>query len=172
MKKILLFMFMVFIFSVGYSGNIIVAPNGDILEDCGNNNYQFPGNCPKNSSSGNVTRYFGGTAVNPETGKWGSTYNYTNAKQAKKDAMSRCGSENCKYVGGDTNSACVSAAYSSTNKILTFETVKLSMFGSLAGIPDDKNERKNLASEKALKKCKKNGGTNCKILTTICTIDD
>ena len=60
MKKILLFMFMVFIFSVGHSGNIIVAPNGDVLEDCGNNNYQFPGNCPKNNSYGNVTRYFGG----------------------------------------------------------------------------------------------------------------
>ena len=32
---------MLFIFSVTYSGNTIVSPNGELLEDCGNHHYAY-----------------------------------------------------------------------------------------------------------------------------------
>lgn len=63
MRKLLLFISMLFTLS------FIGSANGMVLEDCGNNNYQFPGNCPKNNNSSDSPNYFGGIAVNPQTGE-------------------------------------------------------------------------------------------------------
>ena len=174
MKKLLLFISMLFVFSLAYSGNIIVSPNGEILENCGNNHYAYPGNCPRNNDyySPNI-HYYGGIAVDVETGNWGRTYNYTNKGQAKNDAIARCGSENCKYVGVK-NFGCTSAVYSKTEKILTYETLTDGIFGNggLLFGNGSPSETKSKATEKAMKKCEKKGGKNCEVLTTVCGLDN
>lgn len=165
MKRLLLFIVTLFgILSAqslanGCSAQICMCPNGG---------YVSYGEYCAATTTQSVTRYYGGIAVDPQTGKWGSSYNYTNKKEAKTEAMSRCGSTDCKYVGGAFNTDCIGAAYSSTDKVLAFDTAT----SGLGGKGGTTSERKKRAAEKALKKCEKNGGENCKLLTAVCSWDN
>lgn len=116
-----------------------------------------------NTSSINIASiYFGAIAVNPDTGYWASSSKYTNRKEAKASVLSRCG-QNCKtFIVGDDR--CVGVAYSSIDKILESDSAM-----TLMGIGNDTRiERSN---EKALKKCEKAGGKNCKIIVNVCAIE-
>ncbi len=165
MKRLLLFIVVLFgsmsamSLADGCTAQVCTCPNGG---------YVSYGEYCATTTTTEVTRYYGGIAVNPQTGEWGSTHNYTNRGQAKKDAMSQCGSKDCKYVGGAFNTDCISAAYSSGDKVLAFDTATSGLGGKGGTI----SERKKRAAEKAMKKCEKNGGGSCKILKTVCSFDN
>ncbi|MCP1226673.1 DUF4189 domain-containing protein [Sebaldella sp. S0638] len=104
-------------------------------------------------------KYYGAIAVNIETEKWSSAYNYPSSSSAKKKVLSTCG-ENCK-VNIVSAGRCGAVAYSESTKTLEFD----SAIGGFAGA--GYNTREERAKEKALKKCSKKSG-DCKILTSVC----
>ena len=101
-------------------------------------------------------RHFGAVAIDIETGYWSSATTYTSKKEAKESVVSRCG-ENCKLIMVSPDS-CVGIAYSKEDKILGYDA-------------SQSNTKVKTSNEKALKKCDKNGGSNCKVLVNVCAYD-
>ena len=100
-------------------------------------------------------------AVDPTTGKWASIDNDTSKSHAKKSVLSRCGKD-CEY-DLEIHGNCVSAAYSSEEQIVAFGSKARGLFDKSTNV-----ERQQIAADKAVKKCEKKGGTNCKVLTSVC----
>ena len=157
--------------SMLFTLSVICSANTIPLEQCAGGGYQPVGQCPRNNNY-DSPNYYGGIAMDVQSGDWGTAYNYPTKKAAKEAAMSNCGSVNCKYVAEVINRGCSSIAFSNTDDILGVDTVTSSMFGSLGGIPESSSQRKKLASEKAMKKCEKKGGKNCKVVVSICGLAD
>ena len=105
----------------------------------------------------------GAIAVDPTTGKWASISNSQDRKDAKNNVLERCGS-NCKVFMVD-NKRCAGAAYSKGDNIVTFDSAT-DNFGGIGY-----NTRVERSNEKALKKCEKSGGKNCKIIVNVCAVE-
>ena len=156
MKKLLLFILVLF-------GSMSVMSLSDAM--CGANGEFDPGSntCrPLQYGNGYTEpdpKYYGAIAVDVETGKWASAYNYSTISAAKNYVTANCG-KNWKVM--EVNAGrCGAAAYSKSNKIVEFDTAMSGFAGS------GYNTREERAKEKALKKCSKKGG-DCKIAVSVC----
>ena len=162
MKKLLLFIVVLFgsmsVVSLadGCKAQVCTCPNGGYVsygEYCAVSNDEPMFKEP----------YIGAIAVNKNTGKWSSVSNIKGTKNAKADVLSRCGSD-CEVIMVDPE-RCVGVAYSSSDKILTSDSAR-DNFGGIGY-----NTRVKRSNDKALKKCEKNGGKNCKIIVNVCAVE-
>ena len=119
----------------------------------------------KSGGGGSMTNdpYIGAIAFNKDTGAWASVSNMQGKKEAKADVLSRCGSD-CEVIMVDPE-RCVGVAYSSSDKILTSDSAR-DNFGGIGY-----NTRVKRSNEKALKKCQKSGGKDCKLILNVCAIE-
>ena len=162
MKKLLLFILVLF----GSMGTISLADgcNAQVCT-CPNGGYVSYGEyCAINNDRPMIVEpYIGAIAVNKNTGKWSSISNIKGIKNAKADVLSRCGSD-CEVISVDSK-RCVGVAYSSSDKILASDSAT-DNFGGIGY-----NTRVKRSNEKALKKCEKNGGQNCKVIVNVCAVE-
>ena len=156
MKKLLLFIFTLLgILSVQSFAN---SCNAQVCT-CPNGSWVTFGQYCTASTIEIEQKYYGAIAVDVETGKWATAYNYPNNSSAKKKVRSTCGDQ-CKVM--DVHAGrCGAVAYSKSDKILEFD----SAMSGFAGAGYDTREER--AKEKALKKCEKKG-ENCKIIASVC----
>ena len=108
--------------------------------------------------------YIGAIAIDKETGKWASISNIQGSKKAKADVLSRCGAD-CEVIRVD-HARCVGVAYSSSDKVLASDSATTDPFTNIGW-----NTRVKRSNDKALKKCEKNGGKNCKIIVNVCAVE-
>ncbi|MBP9477262.1 MAG: DUF4189 domain-containing protein [Sebaldella sp.] len=107
--------------------------------------------------------YYGAIAVDIETGQWSSASAYPTRKSARETVISGCG-EHCKVINVDVK-RCVAIAYSETDKILESDSA-IAVYGKIGY-----NTRVVRSNEKAIKKCEKSGGKNCKVLVNVCALE-
>ena len=107
--------------------------------------------------------YYGAIAVDINTGKWSSAAAYTSKKAARESVISSCG-EHCKVINVDSQ-RCVAVAYSDTDKILESDSA-IAAYAKIGY-----NTRVKRSNEKAVKKCEKSGGKNCKVLVNVCALE-
>lgn len=107
--------------------------------------------------------YYGAIAVDINTGQWSSASAYTSKKAARQSVISRCG-EHCKVINVDSQ-RCVAVVYSDTDKILESDSA-MPAYGRIGY-----NTRIKRSNEKAVKKCEKSGGKNCKVLVNVCALE-
>ena len=162
MKKLLLFIIVLFgsmsamSLADGCAAQVCTCPGGGYVTTG-----QY---CPvSNDEPMIVDPYIGAIAVNKNTGKWSSVSNIKGTKNAKADVLSRCGSDCEVIIVGSKR--CVGVAYSSSDKILASDSAT-DNFGGIGY-----NTRVKRSNDKALKKCEKNGGQNCKIIVNVCAIE-
>ena len=156
MKKLLLFIIVLF----GCIGAISFAePCSSAIWQCtGGTNITFGQYCPSvntdNYSPSNYSEppYVGAIAFDKNTGSGVAVSDSRNMDFAKDQVKWQCG-KGCKIIP-IKNLQCGVIAYSAQEKIMDSQTGYDS--GSLM--------------EKALEKCKKNGGKNCKIVINICNV--
>ena len=156
MKKLLLFVLILF----GSFSTISLANscNAQVCT-CPNGSWVTFGQYCTASTIEIEEKYYGAIAVDVETGKWTSAYNYPSTSSARKEVRSTCGDQ-CKIM--DVHAArCGAVAYSKSDKVLEFDSAMSGFAG--AGY----NTREERAREKALKKCEKKG-SNCKIIVSVC----
>ena len=77
--------------------------------------------------------------------------------------LERCGSD-CKVFMVDSK-RCVGVAYSKSDQIIGSDSAT-DNFGGIGY-----NTRVERSNEKALKKCEKNGGKDCKIIANVCAVE-
>ena len=120
----------------------------------------------KSGGGGSMTNdpYIGAIAFNKDTGAWASVSNMQGKKEAKADVLSRCG-QNCEVIMVDWK-RCVGLAYLASDKIYGSDSAMDQIYTG-AGY----NTRVKRANEKALKKCEKNGGQNCKVIVNVCAVE-
>jgi hypothetical protein len=92
---------------------------------------------------------YGAVALDMKTGAFDSAYGETSEAIAKKNALARCNSKNCKIIGSYRNT-CVAVAHGLVKK------------GGIA--PINYGTQKTTAEANALKLCKDKGATNCQIM--------
>ncbi len=162
MRKLLLFILVLFgILSVqslsdGCNAQVCMCPNGGYVTTG-----QY---C--SAPSGDpwiVAPIIGAVAIDPATGKWASVSNTKDRKEAKNDVLERCGAD-CKVFMVDSK-RCVGVAYSKNDKIIGSDSAT-DNFGGIGY-----NTRVERSNEKALKKCEKNGGKNCKVIVNVCALE-
>lgn len=107
--------------------------------------------------------YYGAIAVDVQTGEWASASAYTSKKAARESVIARCG-EHCKVINVDSQ-RCVAAAYSDTDKVLESDSA-IAAYAKIGY-----NTRVARSNEKAIKKCEKSGGKNCKVLVNVCALE-
>ena len=147
MRKLFLFISMLFTFSAVCSAMV--------LEDCGNNHYAYPGNCPtynnNYSSGGSYYDTWNAFAYDENSGAYGVGTAYKSKRKAEKEAVQNCGTSNCKVIA-------------SGNYLGTSGYVAGSSNGVIVGLSSRYNSNKDKMQEKTIKKCKDKGGVNCKII--------
>ena len=92
---------------------------------------------------------YGAVALDFKTGNFNSAYGETSEINAKRNALTRCGSKNCKLIANYRNT-CVAVAWGSLVK----QGISRAGFGTTT----------SLAEQNALQVCSKQGGRNCKIM--------
>ena len=110
-----------------------------------------------------ITPTIGAVAIDPDTGKWASISNTTDRKAAKSSVLERCGAD-CKVIMVDSK-RCVGVAYSKGDKAFGSDSAT----DNIGGI--GYNTRVQRSNEKALKKCEKSGGKNCKVIVNVCAVE-
>ena len=156
MKKLLFLILVLFgmMSTINFS-DAMCGPNGQF--DPGSNTcwpVQY-----ENGYTQSAPKYYGAIAVDLETGKWATSYNYPDTSSAKNHVISNCG-KNCKVMVVKSG-RCGAVAYSKSTKTIEFD----SAMGGFAGIGF--NTREERAKDKALKKCSKKN-SDCIILTSVC----
>lgn len=157
MKRLLLFFTALFTLT----GFICLAdnmcgPNGQFDPD---NNTCWP---IQNGGGATVPNHYGAIAIDLNTGYWASASDYTDEKGPINSVVSACGNQ-CKVIKVTTG-RCVGLAYSKVDKIIGYDEA-MSTFGK--GF----YTRKERSNKKALKKCTKNGGKECKIVVNVCSYE-
>ncbi len=107
--------------------------------------------------------YYGAIAVDVQTGKWASASAHTSKNSARQSVIARCG-EQCKVINVDAQ-RCVAVAYSDTDKVIESDSA-IAAYAKIGY-----NTRVERSNEKAIKKCEKNGGKNCKVLVNVCALE-
>ena len=162
MRKLLLFTIILFgIMSMkglaaGCSAQICMCPGGGYVTTG-----QY---CPTNSGASWIVKpIVGAIAIDPITGKWVSVSNIEGTKEAKNNVSERCGSD-CKVFMVDSG-RCVGVAFSKSDNVVGADSAT----DNIGGI--GYNTRVERSNKKALKKCEKSGGKNCKIIVNVCAIE-
>jgi hypothetical protein len=92
---------------------------------------------------------YGAVALDFKTGNFNSAYGEDSETNAKRNALTRCGSKNCKLIANYRNT-CVAVAWGNLVK----QGISRAGFGTTT----------SLAEQNALQVCSKQGGRNCKIM--------
>ena len=92
---------------------------------------------------------YGAVALDFKTGNFNSAYGEDSETNAKRNALTRCGSKNCKLIANYRNT-CVAVAWGNLVK----QGISRAGFGITT----------SLAEQNALQVCSKQGGRNCKIM--------
>ena len=156
MKKLFILISMLFVFSLAYSGNIIVSPNGEILENCGNNHYAYPGNCPtyNDNNSGRMgadsdyIMHYYTFPYDKDSGAYGAGQN-TYKDLSKNQALARCGTPNCKII---------------FSKKAMFTNLDVAASSNGVVVTETKGVYNDLEKKALLEKCAKKKGVDCKII--------
>ena len=149
MKKLLLFIFILFTLSAICSANAIP------LENCGNGSWQPSGQCSSHDnydgkrSSVTKTSAF---AYDKTSGAYGKGSSYHSEDQAKKIALQNCGTKNCKIIASKYG-----IVIGSSNGVVLGSNYKSWHTGMK--VDDYIVKRDNL-----MKKCTEMGGIDCKII--------
>lgn len=137
------------------TGALMTDPNVGCAYDYGQYGYMSCGGSGGSGGSSAPSKprvlasRYGAVALDMKTGAFDSSYGETSEAIAKKNALTRCKSKNCKIFGSYKN-ACAAVSRGSFGKLSTT---------FIQGDP-----QKNLAESKAIEKCKSQGGMNCRII--------
>lgn len=142
--------------AAGCNAQVCICPNGGYVSY---GEYCSP--TYNNSSSSSTTYFIRAFAYDKDSGAYGEgkgeTYDEGSSKKnAKKQALTNCGTKNCKIIAfGRYRSGGIVVA--SSNGILIGDNYSTDP----RGLPEESYEK---AKEKLIKKCKDMSGTNCKVL--------